>query len=106
MDEQYLRTPFYGWPRMTAHLRRAGYAVNGKRIRRLMRRMGLQALYPKPKTSVVGKGHKIYPYLLRGLAIVRPNQVWSADITYVPMPRGFMYVNSGFMWVVEQDICP
>jgi putative transposase len=98
MDEQYLRTPFYGWPRMTAWLHRQGYAVNGKRIRRLLRKMGLQAIYPKPKTSVAGKGHKIYPYLLRGLAIVRPNQVWSADITYVPMPRGFMYLVAVMDW--------
>jgi putative transposase len=98
MDEQYLRTPFYGWPRMTAWLRRQGYAVNGKRVRRLMRRMGLQAIYPKPKTTVAGKGHRIYPYLLRNLAIVRPNQVWSADITYVPMPRGFMYLVAVMDW--------
>lgn len=98
IDEQYLRTPFYGWPRMTAYLRRLGYAVNGKRIRRLMQQMGLQALYPKPKTSVAATGHKIYPYLLRGLAIVRPNQVWSADITYVPMPKGFMYLVAIMDW--------
>ena len=81
IDEQYLRTPFYGWPRMTAYLRRLGYDVNGKRIRRLMQQMGLQALYPKPKTSVAATGHKIYPYLLRSLAIVRPNQVWSAGVS-------------------------
>lgn len=98
MDEQYLRTPFYGWPRMTAWLRRQGYAVNSKRVRRLLRKMGLQAIYPKPKTSLADKGHKIYPYLLRGLAIVRPNQVWSADITYVPMPRGFMYLVAVMDW--------
>jgi putative transposase len=98
IDEQYLRTPFYGWPRMTAHLRRQGYAVNPKRVRRLMQQMGLQALYPKPKTSVAAKGDKIYPYLLRGLAIVRPNQVWSADITYVPMPTGFMYLVAIIDW--------
>ena len=98
LDEQYLRTPFYGWPRITAHLRRQGYAVNPKRVRRLMHKMGVQALYPKPKTSGAGTGHKIYPYLLRGLAIVRPNQVWSADITYVPMPRGFMYLVAIMDW--------
>ena len=98
IDEQYLRTPFYGWPRMTAYLRRLGYAVNGKRIRRLMQQMGLQALYPKPKTSVAATGHKIYPYLLWGLAIVRPNQVGSADMTYVPMPKGFRYLIAIMDW--------
>ena len=82
-DEQYLRAPFYGWPRMTAHLRRHGYAVNGKRIRRLMQLMGMQAIYPKPKTTLAGQGHKVYPNLLRDLEITRPCQVWSADITYV-----------------------
>ncbi len=98
IDEQYLRTPFYGWPRMTAYLRRQGCAVNSKRVRRLMQQMGLQAIYPKPKTSVAGQGHQVYPYLLRNLAIVRPNQVWSADITYVPMPRGFMYLVAVIDW--------
>lgn len=98
IDEQYLRTPFYGWPRMTAYLRRAGFAVNHKRVQRLMHKMGLQAIYPKPKTSGSGKGHKIYPYLLRGLEIVRPNQVWSADITYVPMRQGFMYLVAVMDW--------
>ena len=92
IDEQYLQTLFYGWPRMTAHLRRQGYQVNGKRIRRLMQLMGLQAIYPKPKTTVAAKDHRVYPYLLRHLEITRPNQVWSADITYVPMRRGFMYL--------------
>jgi putative transposase len=90
IDEQYLRTPFYGWPRMTASLRRAGYEVNHKRVQRLMHKMGLQAIYPKPKTSLTEKGHRIYAYLLRGREITRPNQVWSADITYVPMRQGFM----------------
>jgi putative transposase len=90
IDKQYLETPFYGWPRMTAHLQRLGYAVNHKRIQRLMRLMGLEAIYPKPRTTVADPGHCVYPYLLRDLAIVRPNQVWSADITYVPMAQGFM----------------
>jgi putative transposase len=75
IDEQYLRTPFYGWPRMTASLRRQGYVVNGKRVRRLMRVMGLQAIYPKPKTTVSAKDHTVYPYLLRGLTITKPNEV-------------------------------
>ena len=92
IDEQYLETPFHGWPRMTAYLRRAGYAVNHKRGQRLMRLMGLRAIDPKRKTSVPGQGHKIYPYLLRDLEITCPHQVWSADITYVPMRYGFMYL--------------
>ncbi len=98
IDEQYLQTPFYGWPRMTAHLRRQGYQVNGKRIRRLMQLMGLQAIYPKPKTTIAAKDHRVYPYLLRHLEITRPNQVWSADITYVPMRRGFMYLVAVLDW--------
>jgi putative transposase len=98
IDAQYLKTPFYGWPRMTAHLRRHGYAVNHKRVQRLMQIMGLQAIYPKPRTSLAGQGHKIYPYLLRGLAITRPNQVWSADVTYVPMQHGFMYLVAVIDW--------
>jgi putative transposase len=98
IDEQYLQTPFYGWPRMTAHLRRQGYQVNGKRIRRLMQLMGVRAIYPKPKTTVSAKDHQIYPYLLRDLVITRPNQVWSADITYVPMRRGFMYLVAVLDW--------
>jgi putative transposase len=75
---------------MTAYLRRAGYAVNGKRVRRLMRKMGLQAIYPKPKTSRAAQERRIYAYRLRGLAILQPNFVWSADITYLPMRQGFM----------------
>lgn len=98
IDEQYLQTPFYGWPRMTAHLRRQGYAVNGKRIRRLMQLMGLKAIYPKPKTTVAANGRQVYPYLLRGLEVTQPNQVWSADITYVPMRRGFMYLVAVLDW--------
>jgi putative transposase len=98
IDEQYLRTPFYGWPRMTAYLRRQGYTVNSKRVRRLMQRMGLQAIYPKPKTTKASQERKVYPYLLRDLAIDRPNFVWSADITYVPMRRGFMYLVAVIDW--------
>ncbi len=98
IDEQYLRTPFYGWPRMTAHLRRQGYEVNHKRVQRLMQIMGVQAIYPKPKTTVSGQGHRIYSYLLRDLEIVQPNQVWSADITYVPMQQGFMYLVAILDW--------
>lgn len=98
IDEQYLHTPFFGSPRMTAYLRRQGYPVNRKRVQRLMQQMGLQAVYPKPKTSNADSGHKHYPYLLRGLAIVHPNQVWSADITYIPMPHGFMYLVAIIDW--------
>ena len=98
IDEQYLRTPFYGSPKMTAWLRRQGHPVNPKRIARLMRLMGLQAIYPKPKTSIPGKDHRIYPYLLRNLEIVHPNQVWCSDITYVPMARGFMYLVAVMDW--------
>jgi putative transposase len=92
IDEQYLRTPFYGSRKMREHLRRLGYPVNRKRVQRLMRVMGLEAIYLKPRTSVLHPEHRVYPYLLRGLAIERPNQVWAADITYVPMARGFMYL--------------
>jgi putative transposase len=98
LDEQYLRTPFYGWPRMTAYLRREGYAVNGKRVRRLMQKMGLQAIYPKPKLSKAAQERRIYPYLLRGLEILQPNFVWSADITYIPMRQGFMYLVAIIDW--------
>jgi putative transposase len=98
IDEQYTRTPFYGWPRMTAYLRRRELPVNHKRVQRLMQRMGLAAIYPKPKTTQDAAQAKIYPYLLRGLAIIRPNQVWSADITYVRMAPGFMYLVAIIDW--------
>jgi putative transposase len=98
IDEQYTKTPFYGRPRMTAYLRRQGYQVNHKRVQRLMHKMGLQAIYPKRRTSIAAKGHKVYPYLLRNLSITRPNQVWSADITYIPMLRGFMYLVAIIDW--------
>ncbi len=102
MDEQYLRTPFYGSRRMTVHLQRLGHCVNRKRVRRLMRIMGLEAIYPKPRTSVPHPGHRIYPYLLRGMEITRPNQVWAADITYVPMARGFMYLVAILDWATRK----
>ena len=98
LDEQYTKTPFYGWPRMTAHLRRLGLLVNHKRVQRLMRTMGLQAIYPKPRTSTAAKDHKIYPYLLGAVAMSRPNQVWSTDITYVRMAKGFMYLVAIIDW--------
>jgi putative transposase len=98
MDEQYLKTPFYGSRRMTVWLNRQGYAVNRKRVQRLMRLMGLEAIYPRPRTSIVNPSHKIYPYLLRDLAIIHPHQVWSTDITYIPMPQGFMYLVAILDW--------
>lgn len=98
IDEQYTKTPFYGWPRMTAHLRRLGLPVNHKRVQRLMQTMGLQAIYPKPRTSTAATDHKIYPYLLNAVVLSRPNQVWSADITYVRMAKGFMYLVAIIDW--------
>jgi len=98
IDEQYTRTPFYGCPRMTAYLRGQGYCVNPKRVERLTHKMGLQAIFPRPRTSCGGQQHRIYPYLLRGLEIGRPNQVWSADITYVPLVGGFMYLVAIIDW--------
>jgi len=98
IDVQYTQTPFYGWPKMTVYLQQLGYPINHKRVQRLMQLMGLQAIYPKPRTSTPAPGHKIYPYLLRGLKITRPNQAWSADITYVPLPKGFMYLVAIIDW--------
>ena len=98
IDEQFLETPFFGVRQMTWHLRNDGHIVNQKRIRRLMRLMGLIPIYQKPNTSKAAKGHKIYPYLLRGLRVDRPNQVWCADITYLPMRRGFLYLVAIMDW--------
>lgn len=88
LDELYLKWPFYGSRRLCVELQQQGYRVNRKRIQRLMRKKGLRTIYPKPRTSQPGKGHKIYPYLLRGLSIERSNQVWASDICYIPMARG------------------
>ncbi len=98
IDEQYMRTPFYGVPRMTVMLRRSGYVINPKRVRRLMRVMGLMAIYPKPQTSKKHPDNEIYPYLLRGLAVERPNQVWAVDITYIGLSRGFVYLVAILDW--------
>jgi len=98
LDEQYTRTPFYGVPRMTAWLRRQGYVVNPKRVRRLMRLMGLTAVYPKPWTSKPAKDHRKYPYLLRDVVIDRPDRVWSADITYIRLRKGFIYLVAIMDW--------
>ena len=98
IDEMHLKRPFYGSRRIRDWLQDEGFAVNRKRVQRLMRKMGIAALYPKANTSRPGKGHKIYPYLLRGLDIDRANQVWATDICYVPMARGFVYVVAIMDW--------
>lgn len=98
IDEQYTRTPFYGSRRLTAWLRRHGNLINRKRIQRLMNNMGISAIYPTPNLSKPTEGHKIFPYLLSGVKIVRPNQVWSADITYIRMAYGFLYLVAIIDW--------
>jgi len=98
IDEQYLRTPFYGSRRMTVYLNDLDYGVNRKRIQRLMRTMGLEGLAPGPNTSRKHPRHKIYPYLLRNLEVAYPNHVWSVDITYIPMRVGFMYLVAILDW--------
>lgn len=98
LDEQYTRTPFYGVRRMTAWLRTQGYAVNRKRVRRLLRQMGLETIYSKPRTTQAHAEHRIYPYLLRGMPITRSNQVWSTDITYIRLHAGFVYLVAIMDW--------
>jgi len=98
IDEQYMRHPEFGSPRMTDWLQDEGHAVNRKRVSRLMRLMGLQAITPGPHTSKPSPGHKIYPYLLRNVNIERVNQVWSTDITYIPMRNGYMYLTAVIDW--------
>ena len=98
IDEQFLETPFFGVRQMTWHLPNESHLVNERRIRRLMRLMGLMPIYQKPNTSKAAKGHKTYPYLLKGLRVTRPNQVWAADITYLPMRRGFLYLVAIMDW--------
>jgi putative transposase len=98
LDRQYTATPFYGIRRMTAWLRSRGYAVNHKRVGRLLRQMGLEAIYPKPRLSQPAVGHVIYPYLLRGITVNRVNQVWSADITYVRLASGLVYLVAVMDW--------
>ena len=99
IDELHLQLPFYGSRRMTFELNKEDRGVNRKRVQRLMRVMGIEALVPRPGTSKPAPGHKIYPYLLRGLAIAEPNHVWAADITYIPMARGFLYLVAIIDWV-------
>ena len=98
IDRQYLATPFYGARKVAAWLKSKGYTVNRKRVRHLMQIMGLRAIYRRPRTSQPAPGHKIYPYLLNGIHITRPNQVWAADITYIPMARGFLYLVAIIDW--------
>src|SRR4051812_33906070 len=98
IDRQYTERPYFGSRRMTIWLQGQGHEVNRKRGQRLMRLMGLEAIYPKPKLSLPGQGHKVFPYLLRDVAIQRVDQVWSTDITYVPLSCGFMYLAGVIDW--------
>lgn len=98
IDEEFTKRPFYGVPRMTARLRMMGHGVNPKRVRRLMRVMGLEAIYPRPRLSANGPDHKVYPYLLKGVTIDRPDQAWATDITYVRLTHGFVYLVAILDW--------
>ena len=102
IDEQFLETPYYGSRQMTRHLKRQGYCVSRKRIRRLMRKMGLAPIYQKPRTSEPHPEHRIYPYLLRGVSIERPDHAWCADVTYIPMRRGFLYLVAIMDWATRK----
>ena len=98
IDEQFLETPWYGSRQMARHLRRNGWCIGRHRVRRLMTKMGLAPIYQRPKTSEPHPQHKVYPYLLRHLTIDQPNQVWCADVTYIPMQRGFLYLVAIMDW--------
>ena len=102
LDEQFLETPWYGSRQMVRHLRRLGHMVGRKRVRRLMARMGLVPIYQRPRTTVPHPEHRIFPYLLRNLVVDRPNQVWCADITYIPMRRGFLYLVAVMDWATRR----
>jgi putative transposase len=102
IDEVFLETPWYGSRQMARHLRRQGDTVGRKRVRRLMARMGLAAIYQQPRTTVPHPEHRTYPYLLRGLRIERPDQVWCSDITYIPMRRGFLYLVAVMDWATRK----
>jgi putative transposase len=102
IDEQFLETPWYGTRQMARHFRRQGHVVGRERVRRLMRLMGLAAIYQHPRTTVPHPEHRVHPYLLRGLPIDRPNQVWCADITYIPMRRGFLYLVAVMDWATRK----
>ena len=101
IDKEYTKTPFYGSRRLAVVLNQHGHAVNRKRMQRLMRIMGIEAIYPKPKLSLSAKDHKIYPYLLRGVTVERKNHVWSTDFSYVPMQGGFMYFAAVIDWATR-----
>jgi putative transposase len=98
IDQQFLRTPFYGSRRMTASLERSGETVNRKRVQRLMAKMGLEAIFPRPRTTIAATDARVYPYLLRDRELTRADEVWSSDITYVPMRHGFMYLTAVIDW--------
>ncbi len=102
IDAQFLETPWYGSRQMARHLRREGYTVGRKRMRRLMARMGLVPIYQRPRTTVPHPEHRVFPYLLRELVIDRPNQVWCADLTYIPMRRGFLYLVAVMDWATHK----
>jgi putative transposase len=102
VDAQFLETPWYGSRQMARHLRRGGHLVGRKRVRRLMARMGLAPIYQRPRTTVPHPGHRVWPYLLRDLVVERPNQVWCADITYIPMRRGFLYLVAVMDWATRK----
>ena len=102
VDAQFLQTPWCGSRQMARHLRREGYGVGRKRVRRLMARMGLAPIYQRPRTTVPNPGHRAWPYLLRDLLVERPNQVWCADITYIPMRRGFLYLVAVMDWATRK----
>jgi putative transposase len=102
IDQQFLETPWYGSRQMTRHLRREGYTVGRKRVRRLMAKMGLEPIYQRPRTTVPHPEHQVYPYLLREMVIDCPNQVWCADITYIPMRRGFLYLVAVMDWATRK----
>jgi putative transposase len=102
IDAQFLETPWYGSRQMVRHLRREGYVAGRKRVRRLMAKMGLAPIYQRPRTTVPHPEHRVYPYLLRDLVIDRPNQVWCADLTYIPMRRGFLYLVAIMDWATRK----
>lgn len=108
LDEQYTLTPFYGYRRMTHHLQKLGFSVNHKRVLRLMRKLGLEAIYPKPNLSKPGKDHLIYPYLLKGVVVEYSDQVWACDITYIRLQSGFVYLLVIMDWhsrfVIEMEV--
>ena len=102
IDAQFLEAPWYGSRQMARHLRREGHRVGRKRVRRLMALMGLAPIYQRPRTTVPNPEHRVWPYLLRGVVVDRPNQVWAMDITYIPMRRGFLYLAAMMDWATRK----